>query len=653
MKRKLIGCIICRPENTYQSRILDGLMSRCELYGYNLAVFSPLVDVTHYHSEYLKSEMNILQLVNYDMLDALIVVTEPFVTDGNNDGYLNDILKDIDEKCSCPVIALDLPISDKYETVEVDDITAFERITAHVLDTHGCRKVYFLKGYPDHGISVKRFTGFKNEMERHSLPIDESNVFPGDFWYTSGEQLADKIISGEVDMPEAVICASDFMAMGLVNRLDRSGIKVPEQVIVTGFDASQEAVINDISITSYTPEVKHMAEKAINRIRELIEPDAEVIPLHDIGHDGLYIGATCGCEEDIKHQKRLLADALYRVNRNFFDTEVKNNTDIGHLHESYMLEDLTQSQTPLECLKRLCSQVYLLRPYGHFYLCLRENWLDTEVQQTVGYPDTMRCVIHTINDTACDYGRYEEHCRNDDRDVFETKLMLPELLDERDVPCVFYFTPCHFQSDTLGYGVLQCELKDSIKPTLVYRSWMRNVNNALEMSRVQNSMISNALIDMMTKLYNRRGMDIRIGDMMHIAEPGHKFLAMVIDMDGLKSINDTYGHNEGDYGITTISSVVRCITEGGEIAVRAGGDEFYILGMSHDYSDETIQKRITRFYEILSEQNKISLKPYQVTASIGYCIKGIDEVHGINEVISVADANMYTSKVERKANRKK
>ncbi len=652
MKRKLIGCIICRPENTYQARVLNGIMARCEMYDYNLAVFSPLVDVTHYRPDYLHSEFNILNLINFDILDGLIVVTEPFSTEGK-ENYLPTICKLIDEKCKCPVVALDIPLSDKYETIEVDDITAFENITRHVLDVHKCRKLYFLKGYPDHAISIKRFTGFKNEMERHGLPVDESIVFPGDFWYSSGEQLAERLASGELEMPEAIICASDYMALGLANKLEKLGVKIPEQVIITGFDTSQEAVINEISITSYTPEVARMAETAVNRLREQIEPGAEIFPPRPVGTDGLYIGATCGCKEHIRFQKRMITDSMYLVNRNYFDTEIANNRDIGHLHESYMLEDLTQSQTPLECLKRLCSNVYLLRPYAHFYLCLRENWLDTEDVLSEGYPSAMRCVIHTINDTASDYHRHEDHCRNDDRDRFDTSLMLPELQDERELPSVFYFTPCHFQGDTLGYSVLQCELKDRIIPTIVYRSWMRNVNNALEMSRVQNSMISNALIDIMTKLYNRRGMDIRVSDMLSIAEPGQKLLAMVIDMDGLKSINDNYGHGEGDYGITTIASVVRCMAEGNEVAVRAGGDEFYILGLSHDYTNERIENRIKRFYEILHEQNKASIKPYQITASIGYCIKEYNGSVGINEVISVADSNMYTSKVARKANRKK
>lgn len=65
-KRKLIGCILNCPENIYQSRILDGLMARCEKYDYDLAVFSPLVNGTHFYKDYLYAEFNILELINFD-----------------------------------------------------------------------------------------------------------------------------------------------------------------------------------------------------------------------------------------------------------------------------------------------------------------------------------------------------------------------------------------------------------------------------------------------------------------------------------------------------------------------------------------------------------------------------------------------------------
>ena len=651
MKRKIIGCLICRPEGIYQKRMFDGLLTQCERYGYELAVFCPLVDISHYNDDYLKSELNILNLIDYDRFDAIIVASLPFVA---NDNYapLERIREDIDRRCHKPVVSMDLALGD-YPVVSTDDTSAIAEITRHVLRVHDCKRVYFLTGTQGHNVSEKRLAGFKRGVESCGMEFSMDNVFYGDFWYSSGEQLADRLLSGELEWPEAVICSSDHMAIGLANRLDKAGIKIPEQLIITGFDATEDAALNEHNVTSYIPEISRMAEETINRVRELIEPDAELIPPRSIGVNSVVIGSTCGCRENTRRLKEMLGAYLYRFNHNFGDNEVNYNEDIGCLIESYMLEDLTQAQSPIECLKRTYAQSYLFRPYTHFYLCMREDWLDTESHLTEGYPEQMRCVIHSIPETEPEYSPSAIHCRNDNRDLFNTKDMLPALFEEREEPHVFYFAPVHFQDDTLGYAVLQCRISERITPTTVFRNWLRNATTALEMARVQSSLISSALIDSMTKLYNRRGMELRLNDMISTAEHDYSYLAMVIDMDGLKAINDTYGHNEGDYGISTISSVTRCITEGNEIAVRAGGDEFYILGVGHYDDPSVIESRIKRFYEILDGQNAGSIKPYKISASVGWCIKPMDEVHGINEVISVADVNMYTSKTARKANRKK
>jgi len=167
------------------------------------------------------------------------------------------------------------------------------------------------------------------------------------------------------------------------------------------------------------------------------------------------------------------------------------------------------------------------------------------------------------------------------------------------------------------------------------------------MVRVQNKLMGYSVLDSMTKLNNRRGMEIRVSDLLSISEKDDKVLAVVVDMDGLKRINDNYGHNEGDYAIMTIASVVRCMTEGTEVSARAGGDEFYIIGVG-DYSEDIIKKRIERFYSMLAEQNKGAGKPYEITASVGFAIKNVSEISDISQLIDIADSRMYTNKKERK-----
>ena len=647
-RRKTICCFSIRLEEVYQQRIIDGLQAQCEHYGYNLAVFAPFVDVSHFYKDYRKGELNIFKLPDFSSFDAVVLVAIPFINMGNND-YLNLFYSELKSKCSKPIIVLDHRFEDSH-SIFTDDISSFYDITKHLIDVHNCRKIYFLTGQENYDGSERRKKGYIDALKDSGIPVDDKNIFYGDFWYTSGEQLANRIISGELEMPDAVACAGDHMAIGLTNTLIKNGIKVPEQVIVTGYEATHEAITNPVGITSYIPNVFQMATEAVNMIRSIIEPGMPIETVKTKSSAGFFIAESCGCKVDSTFQKEYLAASLYRMNRNYGDGSVRNNEDIAGLLESYMLENLTKAESPLECLKRIFTVTYLLYPYDHFYLCLRPNWLDTETDYIDGYPDKMRCVMHAAPDGIGSHKENVIHCRNDDRDLFDTRLMLPQLWEEQEKPCVFFFAPSHFSDNCFGYSVLQCELEKNVKVTAVFHNWMRNVNNALELTRAQNKLIGYSLADSMTKLSNRRGLRLRINDMISIAEANDKLLAMVIDMDGLKYINDTYGHNEGDYAITTIASVVRCITGASEVAARAGGDEFYILGVGK-YTDDAVQEKIQRFYSILSDQNVISMKPYEITGSIGFCIKELSEINDISEAIADADSRMYISKLERKKQR--
>ncbi len=645
--RKTIACVMICPYEIYPQRILDGLQLQCEAYGYNIAVFTPLVSASLYYKEYLDAEKNIFNLPDFKKFDAVIIASVPMLV-GSDDSLPRDIVKKIKEQTDVPVFSLDYELEGCY-SVFTDDTAAFHTITDHIIEEHGCSKIYMLAGFEDSEISHKRIKGFEESMKAHGLSTDNS-IFWGDFWYTSGEQLADRIASGEVEKPEAIVCAGDHPAVGLVSRLERHGIKAPEDIIVTGYDATPEAVINDISVTSYISDVSFMAVEVVNRIRAILEPDKAIIENDCDFRSGLMIGESCGCAMDYLLHKKIMRSASYNHHRNYGDSSVRNIDNLSTTIENYMLESLSRAETPLECLKLIYEYTYLIEPYDDFYLCLKTGWLDTEVTLTEGYPDTMRCVLHS---KPPEYGFSENliHCRNEDRDNFSTALMLPALWEEKGEPYIYYFVPCHFSENTLGYAVYGCKMNKRAKLTITFQIWLRNVNTALEMVRTRNKLIGSSLIDSMTKLHNRRGMTMRINDLLSLREKGDKLLSVVIDMDGLKRINDTYGHNEGDEAIITVASVVRFITGYGESSCRAGGDEFYILGVGK-YTDEQVEERIKRFYTMLDEQNRQSIKPYTVTASIGYNICDITDGINISEAIAAADTKMYISKSERKKKKK-
>lgn len=652
-KRKIIALMTTNPEAIYQTRIMEGVFDQCAKYGYDVLVFATLVQMCHYYKDYLKGEVNIYDLLNFDMVDGVIFTSISF-SDNNTMPIFDEMLKKFQKECKKEIVAIDLPFGD-YPVSYTDDRGAFKEIAEHIFDVHKCKNVYFLTGIENYKVSENRLGGYLDFLEERGMQADKSKIFYGDFWYSSGEKLAERICSGELEMPDAVICASDHMAIGLANRLIEHGVKVPEQVIVTGYDATQEAVINDLSITSYEPKVSRAAAEAVNMIHRVIEPEVPEQPVSHFERSGLRIGESCGCTPDIMYLKQKVSSTMYLAHHNLVVDKRDDSLDISRLLDSYMYEQLISAKRAQQCLDEIFLSTIYIKPFKDFYLCLRENWLEAGESCTVGYPDRMRLVIHSDLDNDSKGPTIEGFTETDKRGAFsfDTKLMLPDLYEEREEPSAFYFSPVHFNDDTLGYTVLRCDIHSDHHINYVFRNWVRYVNNALEITRIRTGLQQNSMRDSATGLFNRRGMyevinDFKIKNMGRSV--GKKMLVIMADMDGLKYINDNFGHNEGDFGILSIAQATKEIKEDNEVAIRYAGDEFLIIGVN-DYTEELVEKKLKRLQKLIFDKSENSGKPYKFSASVGYCLEKYDVDINIDRLIDIADERMYLNKRKKHKNR--
>lgn len=638
-RRKLIGLITAVPEANHVKRVLEGIFAQCNKYGYDVAVFASLTHFSMEQPGHVVGEKNIYELINFDLLDGVVVDTISFI-ENNDETIKNDICSKIKKECRKPVVSLNLPFG-SYPVSHSRDEAVFREITEHVLDVHHKTDICFLTGPKEYPVSEERLQVFRDVMTERGLTVKPEQVIYGDFWYTSGTELANKFINGDLPLPEAVICASDYMAIGLASCLMEKGVKVPEEVIVLGFEATQEAALNELSITSFESNEAITAAEAVDMLRQKIEPAAEIIPYKRESDQYLHAGMSCGCEPDFLHTARSFKESFYYLCRNYDEAAWLDNIDIGIFMESYLTEKLSATNTPQECLEKIYQNTYFLRPMNKFFLCLREDWLDQNSVMTTGYPERMKTVVVTMKEAGTGY--YED----EKSEVFETKWMLPQMFEENEEPSVYYFSAVHFQEKMWGYSVLQRKLTEPKKIGIVYRNWLRNINHALEMAQAKNTLKMLSIYDAMTGAYNRRGMDLQLDKMIACAKEGDRLFVGVIDMDGLKYVNDNFGHAEGDLGIKLVCDTAIKTCKEKEICIRAGGDEFYVVGVGQ-YTEADIEERKKEFYEKIAYADRTSGKPYPISASIGCAIAPIDDSLNIIGVVNEADEDMYKSKVERK-----
>lgn len=156
-----------------------------------------------------------------------------------------------------------------------------------------------------------------------------------------------------------------------------------------------------------------------------------------------------------------------------------------------------------------------------------------------------------------------------------------------------------------------------------------------------------ASYDELTGLYNRKkGLKLFDEELKLCKEKHRKLLVCFIDIDGLKNVNDIYGHEQGDTLITAVSSLLKNATNDNDIICRLGGDEFLIV--FKDCGSKDITKIKNKFENFIFYANLNSNKPYKISFSQGFSEYNYTENKDIHSLINIADKKMYEQKKARK-----
>lgn len=179
---------------------------------------------------------------------------------------------------------------------------------------------------------------------------------------------------------------------------------------------------------------------------------------------------------------------------------------------------------------------------------------------------------------------------------------------------------------------------------------VRAIRYAIERQRMKAALRILSLIDELTGLYNRRGFMTLAEHQMKLSRRKQSaFYLIFTDLDGMKIINDTYGHKEGDHALIQTAHLLKETFRGSDIIARMGGDEFAIFAIEPAASSaEQIAKR---FQDNIAAFNARQTKPYNLSISVGVVECTPESPLSLDEMLAQADTLMYRNKAERKKGR--
>lgn len=175
---------------------------------------------------------------------------------------------------------------------------------------------------------------------------------------------------------------------------------------------------------------------------------------------------------------------------------------------------------------------------------------------------------------------------------------------------------------------------------------MRAMRYAIERHRLQLMLHQQSLTDPLTGLNNRRGFFALAEQQLTMARRDKKGAALFFaDMDGLKGINDRFGHAEGDHALTEIAEILKTTCRASDLIARFGGDEFLVLAVTDTIGqgDGFVARLMSRFKEHNARDNR----GYTLAATIGEIHFDPGAMTTLDEMIRQADAAMYANKERR------
>ena len=207
-------------------------------------------------------------------VDQINTTYEKFMNDNNFDGALiagltsKDPLKLQFRNTKIPTVLYDnISDGDRVATISNENLNAISQLVTY-LHALGHKKIGFIHGDKNSFVSNERFSGYITGQIMNNLEYNPNYVYFGAFSEKSGHEASDFFANTDVT---AVICASDMIAIGLIRGLNEKGIRVPEDISVTGYDGLDIAKYFNPSITTIKQDYDLLGERAFYLLTSMMK----------------------------------------------------------------------------------------------------------------------------------------------------------------------------------------------------------------------------------------------------------------------------------------------------------------------------------------------------------------------------------------------
>ncbi len=284
--QKTICLLIEGLDDSYYSRIWDGVSDEAKRCGCNLLCYEGGSLFKSCVNPYEHQANQIYHHIDVSKIDGVIM-----------SGSIKDFISDTEFRLflnrfdGVPVVTL-TPALDEIPSVLLDNTTGINDLMDHLCKVHHYTKFVFIGAGEANADARKRLQGYKKFIADHRLESGDHRILHGDFTKQGGYRAANEFLDRGV-MFDALVAVDDETAMGAISALRERGIRVPEDVAVTGFDGIDEGEFSAPTLTTVRQPFAEIGNRAVGILMAMMH--GQNVPQRTVLSARLMVRQSCGC----------------------------------------------------------------------------------------------------------------------------------------------------------------------------------------------------------------------------------------------------------------------------------------------------------------------------------------------------------------------
>lgn len=650
-QRKTIGIYVSNLEDDFTNAFCKGAISAAEKQDQNVVIFPGKylgIDYGYDSAQLYEYQYNTLfSYATKEGFDALILCIGTF-------GYMlqeNQINVFVEQFRDIPILTVASKIKD-LPAIYYDNRKGLKEAIEFLITVQKKTKIGFIAGPKGNYDAKERYQVYIDTLNEYQIDPVEERIVYGDFTKRCSTQVH-ALLDNNPDL-EVIICANDDTALGVYDALKERRLEIGKDILVVGFDDIPSAGKLNPPLATVRADAVELGYHAFVNTLNMLDGYSSEISYVDTTFIYRASAGTLPCS--LSTSMKYLVSQHSNDSQEFKAAELIRNEFINLNHVTNILsrDMLMLSDESEQNFASLLANLYMLDIHSS-YLYIYPEPIINSPKDTWKLPKTILFKSFQHNRDVYSVPRIKQKMNT--RHIFSHPYIAT---GER-----FALVACDIYSQDKQFGIFLCDIKHSLfhyVELLTYQisaavkmihllqtqkrisAEMEARNEILYNNNIMLDTISRS--DELTGLLNRRGFFQEANRCLRMEDTiGKHILVFYADTNKLKNINDTYGHDEGDYALKASANILKTVFGTIGIIGRIGGDEFAgIAVLAQSGREASLRHQLS---ELTEKINRTSNKPYSISLSIGICEYEFSPKLQLNDLLDQADDLLYIEKQNR------